>query len=46
MIHYYSDDMDRAVSNFSECLKEYPEAKDWREKALAMQVATIRFVTS
>lgn len=41
MIHYYSDDMDRAVSNFSECVKEYPEAKDWREKALAMQNALV-----
>ena len=32
--------MDRVVSNFSECLKEFPKTKYWREEALSMQVPT------
>jgi len=36
IVHYYSADLDRAVSNFGECTKEYPEGMEWRARALRM----------
>jgi len=36
VVHYYSADLDRAVSNFGECTKEYPEGVEWRGRALRM----------
>lgn len=39
LVHYYRGDLERALSCLSACLREHPEAQEWRTRVLGLRGA-------